>query len=103
MYHPDAFITYRGTDLLTLLLYYLLSGHLTANMFISSAAINFVDMSNVISHADNRVLVMPRAHFDILKKVSGMHAQVVTKPSLAASGQLTIMPTLAKLNINVIQ
>ena len=24
MYHPDAFITYRGTDLLTLLLYYLL-------------------------------------------------------------------------------
>ena len=54
MYHPDTFITYRGTDLLTLLLYYLLgkmklSGQLSANMFISSSA-NFVNMSNVINH-----------------------------------------------------
>ena len=32
---------------------------------------------------------MPRGPLDILKKVSGMHAQVVTKPSLATSGQLT--------------
>ena len=40
--------------------------------------------------ADNRVLVMPRSPLDILKKVLGMHAQVVTKPYLATSGQLTI-------------
>ena len=33
---------------------------------------------------------MPRGPLDILKKVLGMHAQVVTKPSLATSGQLTI-------------
>ena len=33
---------------------------------------------------------MPRGSLDILKKVLGMHAQVVTKPSLATSGQLTI-------------
>ena len=39
--------------------------------------------------ADNRVLVMPRGPLDILKKVLGMHAQVVTKPTLATSGQLT--------------
>ena len=36
------------------------------------------------------VLVIPRGPLDILKKVLGMHAQVVTKPSLATSGQLTI-------------
>ena len=34
---------------------------------------------------------MPRGPLDILKKVLGMHAQVVTKPSLATSGQLTII------------
>ena len=34
---------------------------------------------------------MPRGPLDILKKVLGMHAQVVTKPSLATSGQVTIM------------
>ena len=34
---------------------------------------------------------MPRGFLDILKKVLGMHAQVVTKPSLATSGQLTNM------------
>ena len=39
--------------------------------------------------AENRVLVMPRGPLDILKKVLGMHAKVVTKPSLATSGQLT--------------
>ena len=33
---------------------------------------------------------MPRGPLDILKKVLGMHAQVVTKPSLATSRQLTI-------------
>ena len=32
---------------------------------------------------------MPRGPLDTLKKVLGMHAQVVTKPSLATSGQLT--------------
>ena len=40
--------------------------------------------------ADNRVLIMPRGPLDILVKVLGMHAQVVTEPSLATSGQLTI-------------
>ena len=34
---------------------------------------------------------MPRGPPDILKKVLGMHAQVVTKPSLATSGQLTMV------------
>ena len=33
---------------------------------------------------------MPRCPLDIIKKVLGMHAQVVTKPSVATSGQLTI-------------
>ena len=48
-------------------------------------------LKNSCTHlqADNRVLVMPRGPLDILKKVLGMHAQVVTKPSLATSGQLT--------------
>ena len=41
--------------------------------------------------ADNRVLGMPRGSLYILKRVLGMHAQVVTKPSLATSGQLTII------------
>ena len=50
MYHPDTLMTYRGTNLLTLLIYYLLgkmkpTSH--SKMFISS---NFVDMSNVIHH-----------------------------------------------------
>ena len=31
---------------------------------------------------------MPRGPLDILKKVLGMHAQVVTKLTLATSGQL---------------
>ena len=38
MYHPDTLMTYLGTDLLALLIYYLLgkmSGHLTAILFIS--------------------------------------------------------------------
>ena len=34
---------------------------------------------------------MPRGPLDLLKNVLGMHAQVVTKPSLATSGQLTIL------------
>ena len=34
---------------------------------------------------------MPRGPLDILKEVLGMHAEVVTKPSLATSGQLTII------------
>ena len=33
---------------------------------------------------------MPRGPLDILEKVLGIHAQVVTKPSLSTSGQLTI-------------
>ena len=50
MYHPDTLMSYRGTDLLTLLICYLLgkmkpTSH--SKMFISS---NFVDMSNVIHH-----------------------------------------------------
>ena len=51
-------------------------------------------LKNSCTHlqADNRILVMPRGPLDILKKVLGMHAQVVTKPSLATSGQLTIIP-----------
>ena len=48
MHHPDTLMTYRGTDLLTLLIYNLLGKmNLTANMFISST---FVDISNVIHH-----------------------------------------------------
>ena len=49
-------------------------------------------LKNSCTHlqADNRVLVMPRGPLDILKKVLGMHAQVVMKPYLATSGQLTI-------------
>ena len=49
-------------------------------------------LKNSCTHlqADNRVLVMLRGPLDILKKVLGMHAQVVTKPSLATSGQLII-------------
>ena len=43
--------------------------------------------------ADNRVLVMPRGPLDMLKKVLGMHAHVVTKPYLVTSGQLTIVVT----------
>ena len=43
MYHPDTLMTYRGTDLLTLLIYYLLGKmNFTANMLIFS---NVVDMS----------------------------------------------------------
>ena len=34
---------------------------------------------------------MPRGPLDVLKKVLGMHAQVVTKASLATSRQLTIV------------
>ena len=45
MYHPDTLMTYRGTDLVTLLICSSLGRNLTANMFISS---NFVDLSNVI-------------------------------------------------------
>ena len=50
-------------------------------------------LKNLCTHlqADNPVLVMPRGPLDILNKVLGMHVQVVTKPSLATSGQLTIM------------
>ena len=49
-------------------------------------------LKNTCTHlqVDNRVLVMPRGPLDMLKKILGMHAQVVTKPSLAPSGQLTI-------------
>ena len=39
--------------------------------------------------ADNQVLVMPRGSIDMLKKVLGVHAQVVTRPSVTTSGQLT--------------
>ena len=48
-------------------------------------------LKNSCAHlqADNRVQVMPRGPLDILKKGLGLHAQVVTKPSLATSGQLT--------------
>ena len=48
-------------------------------------------LKNSCTHlqADNRVLVMPRGALVMLKKVFGMHAQVVMKPSLATSGQLT--------------
>ena len=48
-------------------------------------------LKNSCTHlqADNRVLVMPRGPLDMLKKVLGMHAQVVTRPSLATSDQLT--------------
>ena len=55
-----------------------------------------VPLKNSCTHlqADNRVLIMLRSPFDILKKVLGMHVQVVTKPSSATSGQLTIMATL---------
>ena len=51
-----------------------------------------LSIKNTCTHlqADNRVLAMPRGPLDILKKVLGMHAQVVTKPFLAISGQLTI-------------
>ena len=49
MYHPDTLMTYRSTDLLTLLIYYLLGEmkRTSHNMFISS---NFVDVSDVIHH-----------------------------------------------------
>ena len=46
---------------------------------------SYFALKNSCTHlqADNRVLVMPRGPLDILKKVLGMHAQVVTKPFLA--------------------
>ena len=50
-------------------------------------------LKNSCTHlqADNRLPAMPRGPLDILKQVLGMHAQVVTEPSLATSGQLTIV------------
>ena len=42
---------------------------------------------------------MPRGPLDIIKKVLGMYAQVVTKPSLATSGQLTIITYIIKAHI----
>ena len=43
----------------------------------------------------------PRGPLDILKKVLGMDAHAVTKPSSATSGQLTSMPVtiFAKTNL----
>ena len=58
--------------------------------FVIINRILFIKNSCTHLQPDNRVLVMPRGLLDILKKVLGMHAQVVTKPSLATSGQLTI-------------
>ena len=64
---------------------------LTELFFCGFARNRILPLKNSCTHlqADNRVLVMPRGPLDILKKVLGMHAQVVTKPSLATSGQLT--------------
>ena len=52
-----------------------------------------ISLSKTCTHlqADNRVLVIPKGPLDIIKKVLGMHAQVVTEPSLATSGQLTMV------------
>ena len=53
MYHSDALIiTYRGTYLLTLLLYYLLGKmkRTSHSKYFISLSTNFVDMSNVINH-----------------------------------------------------
>ena len=64
----------------------ILFGGFVINLFI-------LPLKNSCTHlqADNRVLVMPRSPLDMLKKVLGMHAQVVTNSSLASSGQLTNM------------
>ena len=62
--------------------------------FFCGPVINLIfPLKNSCTHlqADNRVLVMPRGPLDILKKVLGMHTQLVKKPSLAISGQLTII------------
>ena len=40
---------------------------------------------------------MPRGPLDILKKVLGMHAQVVTKPSLATSGWKNILKIIFQI------
>ena len=62
-----------------------INNFILTNFFFCGFVINrILPLKNSCTHlqADNRVLVMPRGPLDILKKVLGMHAQVVTKPSL---------------------
>ena len=65
---------------------------LTELFFCGFVINSILHLKNSCTHlqVDNRVLVMPRGPLDILEKVLRMHARVVTKPSLATSGQLTI-------------
>ena len=74
---------------------------LTGLIFLRSRNQSYFAPQKLCTHlqADNQVLVMPRGPLDILKKVLGMHAQVVTKPLLAISGQLTIILFLDTENI----